>query len=132
MLSKTFKSAKELKISQAKYDALVKVYWLLVDEVIPERLFNMSTIGSPALKKEKPCGTAGCILGWCHAVDSTAFSKYSDSWSNDYRWTGLHDLFYSSCAIDRCETPSPAQAAQAIHNFLTTGRADWRGVLKGA
>lgn len=117
MLCKTFKTAKQLKISQAKYDTLVKVYWMFVDEKIPKRLFDMSTIGDPQLKGSKPCGTPGCILGWCLAVD-TAF----------YEVTRLNSLFYDTEAVNA--NPTRAQAAQAIHNYLTTGAARWCEVLK--
>lgn len=134
MLSKTFRTAKELKISQAKYDALVKVYWMFVDEKIPARLFDMGTIGTPKLKDKKACGTAGCILGWCHAVDPIAYYRRQEfGWAGsfpDYSG-GLHYLFFSGCACDGHINPTRAQAAQAIHNFLTTGAARWREVLKG-
>lgn len=127
MLAQTFKTAKELKISQAKYDALVKVYWMFVEEKIPEHLFDMGRIGDPQLsKKEEPCGAPGCILGWCQAVDLEAFLPGS---TTDYIGTGLHFLFFSGMAC--MSNPSRTQAAQAIHNFLTTGSAKWREVLKG-
>lgn len=131
MLAQTFKTAKELKISQAKYDALVKVYWMFADEKIPEHLFDMGTIGSPVLlekgRKEVPCGSPGCILGWCQAVSFEAFMPGS---ATDYVGTGLHSLFFSPVACCDYAT-SRAQAAKAIHNFLTTGSANWREVLKG-
>ena len=125
MLSKTFKSAKELKISQAKLDTLVKVYWMLVDERIPESLFTMNSIGSPLLKGEVPCGTPGCILGWCQAVDNDAkaFPLEKVDFSG-----GLERLFF---AVGACnESVTRAQAAQALHNYLTTGAARWARVLK--
>lgn len=128
MLCKTFKTAKQLKISQAKYDTLVKVYWLFVDEKIPEHLFNMGTVGGPQLKGGKACGTPGCILGWCRAADKENKS-FRPLFGHDNSYSGrLHYLFFSSCA---CSTnPSRAQAAHAIHNYLTTGAARWREVLK--
>jgi hypothetical protein len=125
MLSKTFLTAEELRINPIMYDALVKVYWLLVDETIPEKLFDMGDIAGPKIDaKGKPCGTAGCLLGWAMAVDQRA--EWYDPAPNV---CPINSLFYPSPSIGAYGAER-AHGAQALHNYLTTGKANWRGVMK--
>lgn len=132
MLAQTFKSAKDLKLRQEVYDALVKVYWMLADGVIPKRLFFMGTVGSPEINaKGKPCGSAGCIMGWCNAVTPGVIEPSSyDSSKGLVGPTELNTLCFHPDAIGGWEGASKEQATKALHNYLTTGRANWREVLK--
>lgn len=115
MLAKTFKSAEELKIAQNVHDALVKVHWMLIDSTIPETLFDMRTTG---VHVGLPCGTAGCIIGWCHALDKNVPLQVNR----------LDKLCYP--LDERAYKANPTQAAKAIHNYLTTGYPKWREALK--
>lgn len=129
MLSKTFLSAADLKISEKLYDALVKVYWMLTDDIIPDEMFNMMSIGAPRLDaKGHACGTPGCILGWAHAVEPALLSGRRGSYDSG----NVARLFYpTACgpAGDAIQADR-AHAVRALHNYLTTGKANWREVMQ--
>jgi hypothetical protein len=128
MLAQTFLTAEELRINERLYKALVEVYWLLVDETIPERLFDMSVVGHPKIKDGHVCGTAGCLLGWSLAVDKDCVQL--NGWGRPIGMTtAFRTLCFNATAI--YQSPPRGQAAQALHNYLTTGRANWREALKG-
>lgn len=132
MLAQTFKSHKDLHISEKMYDALVKVYWLLVDETIPEQLFCMGTIGQPKMVKGSPCGTAGCLLGWARTIEPALHN--GAHYDAGFRSGNLGKLFYPLVAGKRGHAQLDANrglAVKALHNYLTTGKADWRGVMNG-
>ncbi len=136
MLAHTFKTAKDLKLKQEVYDTLVQVYWMLSDGVIPARLFDMATLGNPKIVKDKPCGSAGCIMGWCNAINPGVIKESLQLVRGLEGPKGLNTLCFSKEAVgDWFSGYDPQvttiQAAQAIHNYLTTGRANWRSVLKG-
>jgi hypothetical protein len=121
----TFKTAKELRISTKLYNALVQVYWMLKDGKIPDELFTMSNICGPRISGEgKPCGSAGCILGWVQAVEPKLGGV-------DYDYGAPHYLFFPevSGSAGGAIVAGRDRAIRALHNYLTTGRADWRGVM---
>jgi hypothetical protein len=125
MLAQTFKTAEELRISERLYKALVEVYWLLVDERIPAKLFDMRMIGSPQIVNKHCCGSAGCLLGWAMAVDTSLTGQYEHD--------AIGRLFYPEDGLTTMPpyTANRAQAARALYNYLTSGKADWRGAMKG-
>lgn len=128
MLSKTFKSAEELGVPEDFYDALVQVYWMLVDEKIPANLFNMGTIGNPRLDDQlHPCGTEGCLLGWASAIGRI---RYDDFY---YRFPGFKELdalFYPGRVVKGGYNATREQSARALLGYLTTGRHTWKEVMK--
>src|ERR1700692_985578 len=132
MLSKTFKSAVELGLEEDLYEALVKVYWLLVDEKIPQALFIMEWVIGPRIDNDGEfCGTSGCLLGWCHAVAPKSGNR---SW----KWgSALHRLFYPR-QLKTCDRQiswrslTREQATVALHGYLTTGKDAWIEAVKGA
>lgn len=124
MLSKTFLSAEELGIDADIYDALVQVYWMLVDETIPEELFAMNQIGCPNLSdKGHPCGTPGCILGWCNAVHGKLYHQSYQSMAGR-----LASLFYAGDFVYLFG--KRRHAAVAVHNYLTTGKPNWKEAMQ--
>lgn len=130
MLSKTFKSAEELGVSEDFYEALTQVYWMLVDEKIPAALFDMSCVGSPRLDtKDHPCGTPGCILGWANAVGKLNFSTRGEAMKGKIDRLFFPGSYYVNTHIDPYRA-SRSQAAIALHSYLTTGFADWAKAMK--
>jgi hypothetical protein len=120
MLARTFKEAKNLRISEQRKQALIEVLYLLEDEKIPNQLFDMSTIGGPSLQEGgQPCGTPGCILGWALAVDPS----FSPLDRNKIPLM-LHPLFFPDGYCHPGVTM--IEAAHALRNFLETGYANWR------
>ncbi len=124
MLAKTFKSASELGIEESFYEALVKVYWMLSDEVIPADLFRMDTVGGPRIQEEECCGTAGCILGWARAVGK---KRYHSDFDDVKR--GTHRLFYPDHVVGSYGADRQ-QAARALLGYLTTGKDAWQEAMK--
>lgn len=135
MLSKTFKSAEELGVPADFYDALVQVYWMLVDETIPNNLFNMACIGNPKLDTEGHlCGTAGCLLGWTIAVgkmDLRAEIGFDGPHPDIDDKREIVKLFYPGRGIKGGYNGTRAQSAVALNSYLTTGSANWAEALKG-
>ncbi|TXM69669.1 hypothetical protein [Methylobacterium sp. WL120] len=91
------------------------------------------------------CGCVACIGGHLslrmQGIDITSqkFSisalKIADQYVDSFRGKEdhpLHDLFYPTEFIDfeRWDLITPAIAAEAINNFLTTGSPDWSGLAE--
>ena len=65
------------------------------------------------------CGTVCCIGGWAEQFGDVAF----DIFPNEDGQEALAELFYP--ADENAFTATPAQAAHALRNYLTTGKANW-------
>jgi len=135
MLAQTFNSHEELGISERLYQALVQVYWLLVDERIPEKLFDMDEVGHPEFdKKGNACGTAGCILGWCEALDKDCATPGGFIHDRFFGWGDFQPPLSQLFLPDHVRGAFGAkrkQAAVAIHGYLTTGKDGWKQAMKG-
>jgi len=117
MLARTELSAKELGINEYQRQALITVRNALEREElrhvnhIPAR-YRFG--GANADVFYMPCGPT-CIAGHAWRLCGQSFPAENA--------TGLYDLFmgYSKCA----PSPTQAQAAQAISNYLATGHPLW-------
>src|ERR1700692_4679435 len=115
-----FLTHKELGISPKGYEALVKVYQLLTDGTIPKRLFQMDTVGQPQISPEgDACGSPGCILGWCRAINPRFRHKKNGP---------LEALFFPNHVIGGYDA-SEKQAATALYGYLTTGDDGWKEAI---
>ena len=133
MLACNYKTAKQLHIKATEHKALVAVLGMLergemthVDvsdplnlfRVMPDYPFNMAAF----------CGTACCIGGWCDILYGTQFQRDSD-----HMGSNIVDLLYVSngkiAVGTSLEDVTPAQAALALRNYLTTGKPQWAEVL---
>jgi hypothetical protein len=136
MLARSFLTANELNISDHEYTALVSVLGMLergemthtrVDysegmlaQFAPAYPFNMAQF----------CGSACCIAGWADQIHGTMMSRDCEfAYGSD-----IVDLFYveddgESVYDGTLEDITTAQAAYALRNFLTTGKANWIDVL---
>lgn len=150
------KTADELKISQAEYDALLKVRAdieanLLAqaewdeteDDYLTPIKGNMFDMGDTCTSYE--CGTVGCIGGWMYlAMNSdvcavkngvTLIPEEVAELANGYvihAPGALGRLFYPSRGgvyYKDFHAIKPSQALTAIDNFLNTGEANWYSIL---
>lgn len=131
MLAQNFKTAKELKLSDAEFNALVTVLGMLERgelKHIPSHVweneekvegdspiyFNMDQWHSTY-----ECGTVCCIGGSAEFFGEVSFFEGGDRDNDD-----LDELFYPD--IDGSyESISAEHAAQALRSYLTTGKANW-------
>lgn len=144
MLKRTpqYKTAEQLKITPAEWNALQKVR---------EGLLNKTYIHSKITKEQRNrlefigkgkafnmnvtymagnCGGVGCIGGWVGAVMGEENpAKYAYA----FRFEGnLKQLYYPSFSANNYDKITTAQAAKAIHYFLQTGDPCWGKVFKGS
>lgn len=128
MLSQNFLTPEQLDLTQEQRDALMKVLGMLErgeiqhravtvarhrDHVGGLRYFNMT---------EWSCGTVACIGGWAEHVGGVSM-HYN-------RNIELHMLFFPHAIPRPWGAITTEQAAAALRNYLTTGRADWRSVME--
>lgn len=132
MLAQNFKTPAELQITDAEFEALVKVLGMLERGDIKPSKFSMHHPGDQDTWTIDDCGTPACIAGWARYVagdrifDRAAYSPspYSQELSN---------LFMMGRA--RCDWPAspflatPHQAAIALRGYLTTGQTRWDEAL---
>jgi hypothetical protein len=130
MLAQNFKSAAELKITEAQKEALMKTLVLLetgklkhvpysndmlrlngssVEGKAFDGFFNMACSFAAA-----DCGTIACIRGTAMMVSGVDFPPCKEP-------AQLHDLFYHWAGDD----PDDVQAATALRSYLTIGDAKW-------
>jgi hypothetical protein len=135
MLAQNFKTPADLQITDAEFDALVKVLGMLEREEIAyapssyhdpnldsvPQFFNMLTVDGIA-----DCGTTGCICGWARHVGGDRL-LFLD------RPFFLDDLFcMASSGAYRgraAEDILPHEAAIALRNYLTHGKPRWNEAL---
>jgi hypothetical protein len=150
MLAQNFKSAKELGLKNEYLSALIKTLVLLetgklekhenlydddgMTTYIPRSgdakysgLFNM---GEWATNYD--CGTVACIGGTAELVGGLKIGELNRLSTSGYSRHHLHDLFFPP--IEDCKKfyaeISLEEAAQALRNYLTTGKPKWKEVLK--
>lgn len=104
-----FLSAKDLNIPEQERLDLIRVLGMFERGLIPTRLFDMRVVGAPQ------CGIPGCIIGWIQTFEE---------WGASYRGVDYKGLFSVEWA-----DATPAQAGQAVRNFLTTGDHKWQEIL---
>lgn len=126
MLARSFLSPVDLKISDKQLNALVQVLNMLERGELPwhrgvsrpkDLGFNM---GYWPDKRGKDCGTVGCIGYWTEKFLGEEFDDFPKELDNLF--------FINEIDIDWVDV-TPEYAASALRNYLTTGKADWAGVL---
>ncbi len=137
MLQQSFKTADELKLSEAERSALMKTLVLLETDKLRHvyewnnfdnrepgfsGLFNMNV-----WTRESHCGTVACIGGTAQLVGGVDFAD-----GDLPRGKELYELFQPTSIPSRWwQNITPAQAAVALRSYLTTGKADWKRALEG-
>lgn len=124
MLAQNLKTAAELKIPEKLYGALLQVLGLLEREEIPAKLFCMDIIGSPVIKGEEKCGSAGCLIGWCEAVSEGSY------WGNPTTRQFQRLCYPGHIPYHKAHHATREQAAFALRTYLTTGKDGWEEAMK--
>lgn len=127
MAPREFKTARQLRIKQKEYNALVKVLYMLEGgELVdtravspnskpPKNGFNM---GVEHL--EIRCGTVACIGGWMAVfMNEDDPTYYVVKFLIEDSSSPLKQLFWANT------TAKSAKAARTIRHFLRTGDVDW-------
>lgn len=128
----TFRALGALLATRAmlQYDVLTfKEY--TAEERLPhavpgEHIFTMSTFG-----EEKDCGTIGCIGGFMGVLAGVGLKRHKLGLGGLVP-RNLNRLFMPNEEYPACGDfglITPAQAIEAIDNFLTTGASSWDKVL---
>ena len=127
-MSNRLRTAEELGLRQNEYCALVKALDVLENKRWPERLFDMSSWwdGHRYFDGESYiCNTACCIGGTADAI----VGRKGLIAGAAARCLDLYDLCYpGSCSGGYDATQE--QGAQALRNYLTTGKARWGRVME--
>lgn len=133
MLAQNFKSADELRLTEAQYNALKKTLVLMetgkIKHVDNEELsypivhftftghFNMNewlAVGE--------CGTIACIGGTAELVGGLRQRSLSNAAERNH---DLNCLFYPPRLL-HWNKITVTQAAHALRSYLTTGEAEWK------
>lgn len=133
MLAQNFMKPEALGISAQEWRALVSVLGMLergelvkTDDELPT-IPNGFHMGCEYF--ETDCGTVGCIGGWAAVIMKHPCPvEYVDS----YMFDGpLHKLYweYPGAMSASSRHITPADAAIALRNYLTTGEARWAEAL---
>lgn len=131
MLAQNFKTPADLQISDAEFEALVKVLGMLERGEIEQRDFAMNIIGNPE------CGTPACLCGWARHVSHGAAFPPQHSYGRQPRWKQmpyhLRRLFawVETFADEAPHKATPAQGAIALRSYLSTGEPKWAEALEG-
>lgn len=135
MLAQNFKTAADLQITTVMHSALMKVLGMLereelvfcpqpkrtnIDPTVPNG-FNMGITWA-----KEDCGTVGCLAGWAANVMGVP-------WESLLHIPSLEPVFYPHfCELaggtDAADKITPAEAAMALRNFLSTGKPEWNEV----
>lgn len=131
MLARSFLTPEKLNISDKQFDALVQVLgmlergelpWYNKDKVFPSDVgFNMAKWPSPL---ENKCGSVGCFGYWCEKLGGAPRWEFELN-----KTTEIGKLFYPVGFGRNFNSVSVDEGMQALSNYLTTGKADWAGVL---
>jgi hypothetical protein len=127
MLAQNFKAPTDLGISDAEFDALVKVLGMLERGEIEQSRFCMGSLSLPT------CRTPACIRGWARFEAKNVFIE------TDNHPPELKKLFFldSHATLKlimafpgRFNEPiSTGSAAIAVRNYLTHGEPRWDEAL---
>ncbi len=79
----------------------------------------------PTINYQFSCGTAGCLLGFARqeAGDVSLFYEHLTEFN------AVSKLFMYQVYDFTPENVTTAHATQALHNYLTTGHANWASIL---
>jgi len=121
----TFKSAKELGLTEEQHDTLIKTLALFEEGKVPPEMFNMNRVGHPE------CGTPGCILGWSKTISMSVYDRTEGR--RGWFPHELDRLFFPSITSAYeigAYMATPKQAATALRGYLETAHTDWPAAMK--
>lgn len=141
MLAQNFMTAAELKLSEKEHAALIKVLGMLergelihADLTKARRLEDRPDDGEiltnhfnmDQWRNKWDCGTVACIGGTAELVGGFRFRSGENGQLGGN--LDLEELCYPNIASGYADI-TPQEAAQALRNYLTTGKAKWEEVL---
>ncbi len=125
MLARNFLTPTELDISDKQFNALLQVLGMLERGELKMHHNWRKRKREPNTKyfdmgkwPERHCGSVGCIGFWAEKIGKVNMSCVPEK---------LDNLFYNYEATENETTTE--QAAQALRNYLSTGKANWADVL---
>lgn len=142
MLMQNFMSAADLNITEEQKDALCKTLVVFetgkvkhvsrdfvenspitTNESSFSGLFNMRSWGAGCVVQE--CGTIACIGGTAELLAGKSIFMYRSEYTD-----ALYDLFFPSLCGNDWYNITVEQASQALRNYLTNGKPDWKSVME--
>lgn len=138
MLAQAFLPHTTLGLSQAERTALIKVLGVLERDELPhyerpgfslvhaDEEFNPVGFNMARFHANAACGTVHCIAGLAEVLGGLGLFTLTD---RKMLGKPLGDLFGIGKSAAALTDITPAQAAQALRNFLTTGAAGWKEIL---
>ena|ERR1700722_15896531 len=132
MLAQNFKTPKDLKITDAEFEALAKIMRMLERGELRHVNFEAITGESHGFNMsdyEAACGTVCCIAGWCDRLFKTSFVDASITSEIS---SAMDDLFHmEGFDLNQMNKVTSSQAAIAIRNYLTHGEPRWAEAIGG-
>jgi hypothetical protein len=131
MLAYSYKTAKELRLSNKQHAALIDVLSLLDDGVLKHvPITTEFVIGGFNMCDYTGdwCDSIHCIAGWADHLHGTRFEKQMRSGRANHALLQLFTV--DSYDPDFMETITVEEAATALRNYLTLGKPEWEQVLK--
>jgi hypothetical protein len=132
MLARTFKSAKELGLTDIEHESLVTVLGMLErGELRYEPAYRAPSMPNgfhmaPHVERTD-CGTVACIAGWANIVSGHQAFRLKDMakmWlrSSVFAKDAAKVRLFRGMVIG---DETPEMAAQALRNYLATGESNW-------
>lgn len=147
MLARSFKTARQLRIRQDVYDALILALHYfereepnhLDIEIAPSVILVEAEMGNPVpppnfnmrcWRQKHDCGTVCCIGGTAEMLAGMPYASI-DRYSHEGPVVKLElmNLFYPYEIGIPWNYITVAMAAQALSNYLTTGKSNWQEVV---
>lgn len=140
MLASYFLSAEQLGLSTKQLTALIDVLGRLErgefkhiseEDFLHDDRHSINIVGFNM--GAFACGSVHCIGGWADRLHGTDFATMTANYNphKGLRWLRLYELFYCDETPIEMEEITPAEAAEALRNYLTTGDAQWAKVIGG-
>lgn len=139
MLARSFLSAEQLGLEEAEHTALIKVLHMLergeiayydAGDTADGKYLRTKPIGfnMQAFYAKAGCGTIHCMAGWAEIVGRLdPYQLAIKRLGNNTTANQLYELF--EAPNHDVPTITPAQAAHALSNYLTTGEPRWAEAL---
>jgi hypothetical protein len=137
MLSQNFKTAAELKLTDAEFAAAITLLGMLERDEIPHEPHTPYCIEKPK-QGEKPnkfnmnlvygsylCDTTACFCGWIEYLAKSAPLSLANKVVSAGVRDGRFELMYAATRSDI----TTSEAAIALRNFLTFGEPRWSEAL---
>lgn len=141
MLAQSFKTAEELGITEKQKEALMKTLVLLEtgklvhtslprlkDRYVGEQKFS-GHFNMEEWSVSHFCGTIACIGGTAELIGGLLGDERFIKLYRSIGHSDLHHLFYPNLGRYPYSEITVEQAAQALRNYLTSGKPQWNTII---